>query len=74
MSFDWNASYEWLAEKFYRETGMMAPGKADPFGSGEADRGKAWNEWLTTISEQAWREWHERHGMLRDAAKENDHD
>ena len=69
MSFDWNASYEWFAEQFRRETGMLAPGKDDVLGERTyEERRKAYNEWFEPIHEQAWREWHERHGMLRDAA------
>ncbi len=72
MTFDWNASYEWLAEQFRRDTGLMAPGKDSPMQSYHDDliaRRKAWDEWMRPRREQAWREWHERHGMLRDAAK-----
>lgn len=72
MSFDWNASYEWLAAQFYRETGLMAPAKDDPLGGDMDERRKAWNEWFAPRNEQAWREWHERHGMLLDAAKGSD--
>ena len=72
MTFDWNASFEWLAEQFYRETGLMAPGKDDPFNGDNEVRKKAWNEWFTVRSEQAWREWHEKHGMLRAATDSYD--
>jgi hypothetical protein len=61
---DWNASFEWFAEQFRRETGLMAPGKDDPLQGDMDERRKAWNEWMGVRQEQAWREWHERHGML----------
>ena len=67
--FDWNASFEWLADRFYRETGLMAPGKDDALAGDMNERRKAWNEWMNPIAEQAWREWHERHGMLADVIK-----
>jgi hypothetical protein len=68
MSFDWNASFEWFAERFRQETGMMAPGKDDAMPSDMNERRKAWNEWMGIRSDQAWREWHERHGMLAASA------
>lgn len=68
MSFDWNASYEWFAEQFRQETGLMAPGKDDAMPSDMNERRKAWNEWMDVRREQAWQEWHERHGMLANAA------
>ena len=43
-----NERFELMADKFYSETGMMAPGKDYPAGFGVADydeRVKAWREW-----------------------------
>ena len=68
VSLDWNASFEWLADQFYGETGLMAPGKDDPMCSDMEERRSAWCEWMKPRSEQAWREWHENHGMLYAAA------
>lgn len=68
MSFDWNASFEWFAEQFRQETGLMAPGKDDAMPSDMNERRKAWNEWMGIRRDQAWREWHERHGMLSASA------
>ncbi len=40
--------YENLAEEFYRDTMMIAPGKSVPeeMARDEEARGKAWNAWL----------------------------
>lgn len=41
--------FELLAEQFYRETGIMAPGKSAPLGMycpDEDERHRAWSEWL----------------------------
>ena len=41
-----NDRYERLAVEFYRETGMMAPGKDDPICHHTyADRWTAWEAW-----------------------------
>ena len=43
-----NTKYEFIAGAFYRDTGLMAPGKDDPFGGSESDfmeRQKAWDNW-----------------------------
>lgn len=41
--------YEIMAAKFYKETGIMAPGKDCAPGSGQMDfeqRADAWDDWL----------------------------
>lgn len=50
MSETANERYERLTEEFYRETGMMAPGKDVPAAMGSSDdrtRFNAWYEWLS---------------------------
>jgi len=48
---DENEQYEQLAAEFYRDTGMMAPGKDVPAAMGciwsPRERFEKWNEWLT---------------------------
>lgn len=48
---DPNERFEALAERFYRETGIMAPGKDVPAASGDDmpydERRKRWSEWQT---------------------------
>ena len=44
-----NAKFEELAEKFYRETGLFAPGKSEPptySGQPYKLRCEAWVQWL----------------------------
>ena len=44
-----NEGFEVMAELFYRETGMMAPGKDCPAGFGPSDyneRVEAWKKWI----------------------------
>lgn len=67
---DWTASYEHLADRFFRETGLMAPGKSEAmemYGGEERERRKRelWREFMEARSEEAWTLWHERYGMLR---------
>ncbi len=68
--FDWNASFEWLAEEFHSDTGHTAPGKSVPMeayaGEEETQAARAaWKVWMHAKSEQAWTLWHEKYGMLR---------
>lgn len=70
VSFDWNTSFEWLAAEFYRETGLLPPGKsiASEAYAGEEETQaarEAWKVWMHAKSEQAWTLWHEKYGMLR---------
>jgi hypothetical protein len=44
-----NDEYEKLADQFYRETGMMAPGKDQPAAMGGPDYEKRWNAWKNWI-------------------------
>lgn len=42
-----NERFEKLAAEFYKDTGMLPPGKDDPFTSRtREERTKAWEEWL----------------------------
>ena len=44
-----NDEYERLADEFYRDTGMMAPGKDQPAALGGEPYGvrvEAWQQWL----------------------------
>lgn len=42
-----NERFEYMADKFYKETGIMAPGKDDCLMSHTYDeRAKKWSEWL----------------------------
>lgn len=44
--------YERLASEFYRDTGLMAPGKDDPMPTVSIEeRRERWREWLAARSE-----------------------
>lgn len=49
---DANERFEYMADKFYKDTGMMAPGKDSPAAFGVTDRKErmaAWSEWCETF-------------------------
>ncbi len=41
-----NEKFELLAEEFYKETGMLPPGKDDMSGTPWVDRSEAWDKFL----------------------------
>ena len=44
-----NERFEYMAELFYKDTGLMAPGKDSPIACGITNREQryeAWNEWI----------------------------
>ena len=44
-----NERFEYMAELFYKDTGLMAPGKDSPVACGitnREQRGESWNEWI----------------------------
>tara|TARA_R110002020_G_scaffold150741_1_gene327552 strand:- start:195 stop:401 length:207 start_codon:yes stop_codon:yes gene_type:complete len=44
-----NERFEYMAELFYKDTGLMAPGKDSPVACGitnREQRDEAWNEWI----------------------------
>ena len=53
-----NERYEYMAELFYKETGMMAPGKDNPAAFGGADElsereiFEAWDKWTAEFYEK----------------------
>ena len=66
---NYNMSFEFLAERFYRETGLMAPGKDAPPGiyQNYDERRESWQEFMRERSEEAWVLWHQKYGYLKDA-------
>jgi hypothetical protein len=68
--FNYGESFDFLAERFYRETGHMAPGKDRPVGWYESDEDRAetqrlWDDFMSARSREAWTLWHQKHGYLR---------
>ena len=68
---DYNESYEFLAERFYRENGYMAPGKSvapEMAYSDEEDRERRelWNAFMAERNREAWVLWHQTYGYLKD--------
>lgn len=54
------ASFEKLAEQFYDETHMMAPGKSVPLEMptpGDEERQQAWRAWTQKRRRQRWERW-----------------
>ena len=51
-------AYDAKAEAFYRETGLLAPGKDAPpgFGGSREERQEAWLRWLGKLAEEAGEE------------------
>lgn len=45
-----NEIFEEAAEEFYKKTGLLAPGKDDPFSS--VSREKRWEEWERFLKEK----------------------
>ena len=41
-----NERFEYMAELFYQDTGMMAPGKDSPIASNREERQQAWDAWV----------------------------
>lgn len=48
-----NDRFERLAEEFYKETRMMAPGKSVPDAFGPQDEEKRWEMWCAFVAKQA---------------------
>ena len=72
--FNYNESYEFLAERFFEETGFMAPGKsvAPEMAYCENDdkkRRTLWNDFMKRRSMEAWILWHQTYGYLKDVKK-----
>ena len=69
--FDYNKSFEFLAERFYSETGFMAPGKnvAPEMAYSDEDnteRSKQWGEFMKDRNREAWVLWHQEYGYLKE--------
>lgn len=77
--FNYLESFEFLAERFYSESGYMAPGKSvapEMAYSQEEDdkRRELWSEFMTARNEEAWVLWHQKHGYLSDTAHRGQRD
>ena len=73
--FNYNESYEFLASRFFDETGYMAPGKsvAPAMAYCENDekiRRELWGEFMKRRNQEAWILWHEKHGYLKQPDKQ----
>lgn len=73
---DWTKSYEYLADRFFDETRLMAPGKSLPpemivSEEVEQERKEKWQEFMTARSEEAWTLWHQHYGMYANKQKED---
>lgn len=68
--FNYNASFEFLADRFCSESGYMAPGKSVPpemaySDDRETERQKLWGEFMRERTKEAWTLWHQKHGYLK---------
>lgn len=68
--FDYSESYEFLAERFYEESGYMAPGKSVApemayTDEQDADRRMEWDKFMSARNREAWVLWHKEYGYLK---------
>lgn len=68
--FNYNESYEFLASRFYTESGYMAPGKSvapEMVYTDEEDKERQvlWKELMKERTREAWTLWQQAHGYLR---------
>jgi hypothetical protein len=76
---DYNESYEFLASRFYDETGYMAPGKSVApqmayTEEQEEERRLKWGAFMSDRSREAWVLWHKAHGYLRPKSEDQTND